>query len=208
MFFRGNFLFATTVALIVHGGLFFLWMRPDGLSLRHERAINPSLLTLQQWTMSPSADLLSDAVGTELPNVPDPDVASRDPSSDVKQAPSKPDKETVLASTFAAGFANKDYLPIEQTDIPAMPAANWILPLKKDYLRDVNSIVVRIWIQKDGVIAGVELLDLRVVRLSESQMREIVEWLASTPMNPAIKNGGNIDSKRTVEIAFEHPTKP
>ncbi|TAH12168.1 MAG: hypothetical protein EAZ11_07370 [Curvibacter sp.] len=204
MFFRGNFLFATTLALILHGGLFFLWKQSDGLSLRHDRAINPGLLTLQQWTISPSAELLSDAVGTDLPHVAAPDVASRDANSDVKQVPPKPVKETVLASTFSSGFANKDFLPIEQTDVPAMPAANWILPLKKGYLLDVSSIVVRVWIQRDGTIAGVELLDVRPIHLGESQMKEVVEWMASTPMRPAIKNGGNVDSKRTVEIAFEH----
>jgi hypothetical protein len=204
MFFRGNVLFATALAVILHGGLFFLWMRSDGLSLRHDRAINPGLLPLQQWTMSPSADLLSDAVGTELPHVAAADVLSRDARSDVKQVSSKPDKETVLASTFSAGFSNNDFLPIEQTDTPAMPAANWILPLKKGYLYDVNSIVARIWIQRDGTIAGVELLDVRPAKLSESQMKEVVEWLASTLMNPAIKKGENVDSKRTVEIAFEH----
>ncbi|MFY8042254.1 MAG: hypothetical protein ACOVOD_04945 [Rhodoferax sp.] len=208
MLFRSNILFSITLAVALHGGLLFLWMQSDGPSLRHDRAINPSLLTLQQWTMSKSADMINDAVSSGLSQLTAANVTGPDPNTGVKQSPSTPDRETVLSSTFAAGFANKDYLPIEQTDTPAMPAANWIIPLKKDYLHDVNSIVVRIWIQKDGVIAGVELLDVSDVRLSESQMREIVEWLASTPMSPAMKNGENVGSKRTVEIAFEHPTKP
>lgn len=116
----------------------------------------------------------------------------------------QPSLEKVLASTFTDGFANSKYLALEETDTPAVPAANWILPLKKGYLHEVSSIAVRVWIQQNGSIAGVELLDVRPDLLSESQMREVVDWLASTPMSPAVKNGETVASKRTLEIAFEH----
>ncbi len=53
--------------------------------------------------------------------------------------------------------------------------------------------------------AGVELLDVNPpALLDEGQMREVVEWLANTPMNPATKNGAPVANKRTLEIAFEH----
>lgn len=124
-------------------------------------------------------------------------------SVDVRKANS-PATEKILSSTFGGGFSKSEYLSLEETDTPALPAANWILPFKKGYLDGVASIVVRVWIQNDGAIVGAELLDVRPAHLSLNQMQEIVDWLANTPMSPATKNGENVASKRTVEIAFEH----
>lgn len=206
MVLRRQLLIATTLAVLFHGCLVLIGLGGKGLSFSQLHTPEIALQTPQPWILSmakvteatnhsSTKAVVAEATGS---------TAAQAMDTALLQGASEPLLEKVLAATFTDGLSNSKYLSLEETDIPALPAANWILPLKKGYLNEVSSIVVRIWIQQNGSIAGVELLDVRPSLLSESQMREVVDWLASTPMNPAVKNGDTVASKRTLEIAFEH----
>lgn len=206
MVLRRELLIAIAVAVVVHGFLVLHGLGVAGISFSQLNTPGADLQSHQPWILSMASltETANSSNAVEAGAGPERDMDTRSSSKNPSQGTTNPTLEKVLASTFADGFSNSQYLALEETDTPAMPAANWILPLKKGYLQAVSSIVVRVWIQKSGSIAGVELLDVRPSLLSESQMREVVDWLANTPMNPAIKNGESVASKRTVEIAFEH----
>ena len=206
MVLRRELLIATTLALVLHGSLVVMGANSKGFAFSQLRPTVTGQQTPQPWTLSMAkvVEVTNHANSAEVVLEPAGITSAQAMETAPSQGASKPLLERVLASTFSDGFANSKYLALEETDTPAVPAANWILPLKKGYLQDVSSIAVRVWIQQDGSIAGVELLDVRPGLLSESQMREVVDWLASTPMSPALKNGEAVASKRNLEIAFEH----
>lgn len=205
MVLRRELLIATTLVVVLHGVLVLLGSSSEGFPFSQLHTAAAGVQTSQPWTLSMAkvSEVPNHSISEEV--VPEPAIAATQALDKTQsQGASKPFLEKVLASTFVDGFANSKYLALEETDTPAVPAANWILPLKKGYLHEVSAIAVRVWIQQNGSIAGVELLDVRPSLLSESQMREVVDWLASTPMSPAVKNGETVASKRTLEIAFEH----
>ncbi|MDZ7920316.1 MAG: hypothetical protein U5O12_09985 [Rhodoferax sp.] len=206
MVLRRELLIATTLAVVLHGSLVLWGSNSKGFAFSQLHPSASNQQTPQPWTLSMTkvVEVTNHANSAEVVLEPAGVTSAQALETAPSQGASKPLLERVLASTFSDGFTNSKYLALEETDTPAVPAANWILPLKKGYLHEVSSIAVRVWIEQDGSIAGVELLDVRPGLLSESQMREVVDWLASTPMNPALKNGEAVASKRNLEIAFEH----
>lgn len=199
MILRRELLIALTGAVTLHCCLILL-----SINFREIPSSASTASHAQAWLIS-SAQVLNPVDKSKLLEQTRPanDIKETDSDANVRTM-STPITERILSSTFGRGFSKSGYLSLEETDTPALPAANWILPFKKGYLDEVASIVVRVWIQNDGAIVGAELLDVRPVHLSLNQMQEIVDWLVNTPMGPATKNGENVASKRTIEIAFEH----
>lgn len=206
MLIRKDLLIATALTVVLHACFVLLSVGESGVSLPMQTP-SSGAQDKQAWILSE----VKTTTSTHQP--PAEDISTSEAESvaqrnaDTQDAPGarKSSPEKVLASTFTGGVSNADFLALEDTDTPAVPAANWILPLKKGYLDQIRSLVVRVWIQQSGLIAGVELLDVNPpALLDEGQMREVVEWLANTPMNPATKNGAPVANKRTLEIAFEH----
>lgn len=206
MVLRRDLLIATTIAVVIHGFSVLLGLQAFGLPFSQSPPPSTGFQHRQTWalSMAEATEAVNSSSADELLVAPGGIAGAQASDRALSRKVPKPSPEKILASTFSDGFANSKYLALEETDTPAVPAANWILPLKKGYLHEVSSIAVRVWIQQSGSITGVELLDVRPALLSESQMREVVEWLASTPMSPAVKNGETVASKRTLEIAFEH----
>lgn len=200
MIFRRELLVALTAVVTLHCCLILF-----SINFREIPLSTSTALHAQAWFLS-NAQILNPVNKSKPPEQQQPStdfINAAYSGADVRKT-NNPATEKILSSTFGDGFSKNGYLSLEETDTPALPAANWILPFKKGYLDEVASIVVRVWIQNDGAIVGAELLDVRPVNLSLNQMQEIVDWLVNTPMGPATKNGENVASKRTIEIAFEH----
>lgn len=112
--------------------------------------------------------------------------------------------EPVLASTGTMRVSASDYKSVEEVDLPAIPQANWIIPIRKGYLDTTRSLEFRVWIDAEGTISGVDLLAIKPDTLASSEMQEIVEWLSNTPMQPAQRAGLPVANVRTIEIVLEN----
>jgi hypothetical protein len=207
---RADLLVASTVAILLHACLVYWGLRAHGLIFPITSVYLASAsgqTSPQAWNFSVTQQepAISETLASEelaTPLIQNSQAQAHNPAA--SQNPEETTPEKVLFSTFTDGFSSNEYLAFEDIDTAAQPAANWILPLQTGYLDEISSIVVRVWIRQDGGIVGAELLDVRPHLLDERQMQEIVDWLASTPMFPAIKNGTHVASKRTLEIVFEH----
>ncbi|MDZ7937934.1 MAG: hypothetical protein U5M53_06490 [Rhodoferax sp.] len=112
--------------------------------------------------------------------------------------------DQALASTGATSTKSANYKSVEEVDIPALPQTNWILPTKKGYLEAIKSFEFRVWVDTNGIITGVALLDIRPQILATSELNEIVEWLSNTPMQAAQLAGQPVANVRTIEVVLEN----
>lgn len=109
--------------------------------------------------------------------------------------------DTMLLDTWRPD-ADTRFYAIEEVDQPALPVLNWQFPSQTPVFIQLRHLIVQVWIAENGDILNVALLSSHP-QIPREQKQDI-EWsLMQTPMTPATKNGRQVASQRTLEMALE-----
>ena len=98
--------------------------------------------------------------------------------------------------------ADTRFYAIAEVDQPALPVLNWQLPSQALASIQLRHLIVQVWIAENGDILNVALLSSRP-QIPREQMQNIERSLMQTQMTPAIKDGRQVASLRTLEMALE-----
>ncbi|OYY37804.1 MAG: hypothetical protein B7X65_18120 [Polaromonas sp. 39-63-25] len=98
--------------------------------------------------------------------------------------------------------ADMRFYAIEEVDQPALPVLNWQFPSQTPASIQLRHLVVQVWIAENGDILNVELLSSEP-QIAGEQKQNIERSLIQTSMTPATKDGRQVASQRTLEMALE-----
>lgn len=98
--------------------------------------------------------------------------------------------------------ADTKFYTIAEVDQPALPVLTWQLSPQILAALQLRHLVVQVWIAENGDILNVALL-FSQPEISEEQKQNIEQSLVQTQMTPATKNGRQVASQRTLEMALE-----
>lgn len=98
--------------------------------------------------------------------------------------------------------ADTRFYAIAEVDQPALPVLNWQLPPQTLAALQLRHLIVQVWIAKNGDILNVALLSSQP-QIPQEQKQNIEQSLMQTQMTPATKNGRQVASQRTLEMALE-----
>lgn len=94
------------------------------------------------------------------------------------------------------------FYAIAEVDQPALPVLNWRLPPQTLASVQLRHLIVQVWIAENGDILNVALLSSQP-QISQEQQKYIERSLMQTQMTPATKDGRQVASQRTLEMALE-----
>lgn len=98
--------------------------------------------------------------------------------------------------------ADTRFYAIAEVDQPAHPVLDWQLPPQTLATAQLRHLIVQVWIAENGDILNVALLSSQP-QIPREQ-KQIIEWsLMQTQMTPATKDGRQVASQRTLEMALE-----
>lgn len=98
--------------------------------------------------------------------------------------------------------ADTRFYAIEEVDQPALPVLNWQFPSQTPASIQLRHLVVQVWIAENGDILNVALLSSEP-QIAGEQKQNIERSLMQTQMTPATKDGRQVASQRTLEMALE-----
>lgn len=98
--------------------------------------------------------------------------------------------------------ADTRFYAIEEVDQPALPVLDWQLPFPTRASMQLRHLIVQVWIAENGDILNVALLSTRP-QIPQEQKQNIERSLMRTQMTSAIKDGRQVASQRTLEMALE-----
>jgi hypothetical protein len=98
--------------------------------------------------------------------------------------------------------ADTRFYAIAEVDQPALPVVNWELPPQTLASAPLRHLIVQVWIAENGDILNVALLSAQP-KISHEQQQNIERSLIQTQMTPATKDGRQVASQRTLEMALE-----
>lgn len=98
--------------------------------------------------------------------------------------------------------ADTRFYGIAEVDQPALPVLNWQLPPQTPASIQLRHLIVQVWIAENGDILNVALLSSQP-QIPREQKQNIEQSLKQTKMTPATKNGRQVASQRTLEMALE-----
>lgn len=98
--------------------------------------------------------------------------------------------------------ADTRFYAIAEVDQPALPVLNWELPPQTLASGSLRHLIVQVWIAENGNILNVALLSSQP-KISQEQQQNIEQSLMQTQMTPATKDGRQVASQRTLEMALE-----
>lgn len=89
-----------------------------------------------------------------------------------------------------------------EVDQPALPVLNWQFPSQTPASIQLRHMIVQIWIAENGDILNVAILSSQP-EIPREQKQNIEQGLMQTQMTPAMKDGRQVASQRTLEMAVE-----
>lgn len=98
--------------------------------------------------------------------------------------------------------ADTRFYAIAEVDQPALPVLNWQLPPQTLASIQLRHLIVQVWIAENGDILNVALLSSQP-QIPREQKQNIEQNLMQTQMTPATKDGRQVASQRTLEMALE-----
>lgn len=98
--------------------------------------------------------------------------------------------------------ADTRFYAIAEVDEPALPVLNWQFPSQTAASIQLRHMIVQIWIAENGDILNVAILS-STPEIPKERKQNIEQSLIRTQMTPATKNGRQVASQRTLEMALE-----
>ena len=204
---RGRFVCAFTLSLLVHVGLLVAISAPhegrramqDGLARAQNSVLNVELVS-SAWTTSkaqglPSAERLQRAV----PAIDEEVTASPLPHETeqrASEAEATAEKRDAQA-TKAINPSDETYLEVEDLDQSATLVGEWYV-LADQWPPNLSRIELRLWISSTGAIKGWAVLQPK----DNPKVEASLEHLERTILNPALRNGQAVASVMDVELLW------
>lgn len=95
------------------------------------------------------------------------------------------------------------FFPVTETETPASPQVDWMLPRESLIEQGVRSLIIRIWILNTGEVIEAQVLDMVPDNTNGNLRNKIEQWILKTQVKPAMKRGKPVASQRLLEIVFE-----